>query len=440
MDLALRFVGQILGSYYIELLAAALLLFHGFEWKRHFPLRLGAYIFSTALASIGIIFITSRLVLSVAGVQDHGQYCMLLTLYYSLGRLAIFLVCGAGTALAYQCTFQTRTFFIVAFHALECVAYSVNSILTVGYMFSWVYYAVDIVVYAVFYAVFSKLIRAAVTPADVKSPVITALYCIMVLVMLVTQGAGLVYQIDSREMAFFLNIMQFLCAITILFVQFFIISKLTLEKDMALLNYIRGQEREQQELSRQNIELINLKCHDLKHQILHLQSADGDQTYLKELAEAISIYDTFIRTGNPDLDMIFTEKNFVCSGKGISFTAIVDGKALDFLSKSDLYSLFCNAIDNAIEYVSGIDEEKRFIKVNAKETNGFVSVQFRNYYESGELRMVDGLPATTKGDNGYHGFGMKSMRSICQKYGGTLSVDTTGNEFVVSVLLPAASA
>lgn len=439
MDLAFQYVGQILGSYYIELIAAMILLFHFFEKKRLFALRLSVFLLGTALISAVVIYITSGLLISVAGMEDHARYCMLLTFYYALGRLAIYLICGAGSALIYDCPFRTRCFFIVAMHAMECVAYSINSVVLMNHMFQLAYYLIDIAIYAAFYIVFAKFIENAANSDNMNFGSVTALYLITVIAMLITEGAGFVYRIDSYEMFIFLNIMQLLCAITILFVQFFMIGKLALEKDIALLDYIRGQEREQHELSRQNIELINLKCHDLKHQILRLRNDETDEGYLKELTEAISIYDTFIRTGNPDLDMIFTEKNFICSSKNIFFTAIVDGAALDFMSKSDLYSLFCNAIDNAIEYVSNIDEEKRFIKVNAGAMNGFVSIQFRNYYEGDGPQMADGLPVTTKGDNGYHGFGMKSMRHICESYGGTLGMEIVGKEFIVSALIPTCS-
>ncbi len=38
--------------------------------------------------------------------------------------------------------------------------------------------------------------------------------------------------------------------------------------------------------------------------------------------------------------------------KDIVITCIADGKLLEFISSTDLYSLFGNALDNAIEAVS----------------------------------------------------------------------------------------
>ena len=51
--------------------------------------------------------------------------------------------------------------------------------------------------------------------------------------------------------------------------------------------------------------------------------------------------------------------------------------------------------------------------------------------------MENGLPVTTKLDEqGFHGFGMKSIRLIAEKYDGSLSVKTQDNVFNLNILLP----
>lgn len=48
-------------------------------------------------------------------------------------------------------------------------------------------------------------------------------------------------------------------------------------------------------------------------------------------------------------------------------------------------------------------------------------LSFTNYF-SGTRRMEDGFPVTTKTEEeGFHGYGMKSMRLIAEKYGGSLT-------------------
>ena len=48
----------------------------------------------------------------------------------------------------------------------------------------------------------------------------------------------------------------------------------------------------------------------------------------------------------------------------------------------------------------------------------------------------DGLPVTTKGDRAFHGFGIRSMKQIAEKYKGTLSVSTSDHTFTLNILIP----
>ena len=52
----------------------------------------------------------------------------------------------------------------------------------------------------------------------------------------------------------------------------------------------------------------------------------------------------------------------------------------------------------------------------------------------GEL--VDGLPATSKDDERYHGFGLKSIRMIVDRLGGNMVITPTEGRFSLSILLP----
>ena len=143
-----------------------------------------------------------------------------------------------------------------------------------------------------------------------------------------------------------------------------------------------------------------------------------------------------VRSGNEVLDVIFTEKSLVCEQKNIRFERIADGEILNFLSASDAYSLLGNMIDNAIEAVSKVAEPAgRVISMMLRESKGMAFLQVENRY-TGEVVFEDGLPVTTKSNTLYHGYGMKSIRSIVEKYGGTLNIRAEDGVFRVTVLLP----
>lgn len=216
--------------------------------------------------------------------------------------------------------------------------------------------------------------------------------------------------------------------------------QLTLQRELDLQQQLWLKHRTQYELSAQNAELINRKCHDLKHQIAALK-AISDQTQrdrsIQELEESVMIYDSVVETGNHILDTVLTEKSLICEEKNIKLTCVADGACLDFMDAVDLYTIFGNALDNAIEGVHALDEPgKKAISVQVFTRSGMVLIQTENYCKG--IAQFDGdLPATSKTEEqGYHGFGLKSIRYIAEKYDGFLTVRQEGDTFLLRVTIP----
>ena len=129
-----------------------------------------------------------------------------------------------------------------------------------------------------------------------------------------------------------------------------------------------------------------------------------------------------------------TEKKLQCEQENIELTYMIDGEKLNFLKETDIYSLFGNALDNAINSVRSLKcKEKRIISLIVKETMGLVSIHIENYYQ-GDLDFKEGLPMTTKKDKNYHGFGMKSIRFLTEKYDGELSITADDDVFSLNII------
>ena len=239
----------------------------------------------------------------------------------------------------------------------------------------------------------------------------------------------------NREMILLLLLFLLL----ILYLQHSMFRGSALQKEINTLNLLREQQKEQYELSRENIELINRKCHDLKHQIRALRAeASGEKrdAYLDEIADSIRIYESVVKTGNDVLDTLLTEKSLLCRARGIEISCVADGGKLTFMDPVDLYTVFGNALDNAIEEVSRFeDRERRRIDVVIYAKGKLLQIEITNPRATA-LTFEDGIPKTTKGDNGYHGFGLKSIRRTVESYGGWISVDTSDGCFALRILLP----
>lgn len=99
----------------------------------------------------------------------------------------------------------------------------------------------------------------------------------------------------------------------------------------------------------------------------------------------------------------------MCKGRGIQLDYIADGAKLDFLKPGEVYSLFGNALDNAIEAVTPLEPDRRYIGLQVRAERGMLLIRMENCAAE-PLHFVDGLPQTTKGDARWHGFGVKSIR------------------------------
>ena len=196
----------------------------------------------------------------------------------------------------------------------------------------------------------------------------------------------------------------------------------------------------QYQQSKESIDLINYKYHDLKHQIAALRAEENPErrsAFLDEMEADIHRYEVQNKTGNKVVDTILTSKNVICEQYHISLNCVIDGSLLNFMDTLDLCSIFGNALDNAIECEKQIPEqEKRLIHVAVFAQKNFVIMRFENYF-NGELQMQDGLPTTTKTKKKeFHGFGIKSIRYTVQKYEGAVNISQRENWFELKILLP----
>lgn len=213
-----------------------------------------------------------------------------------------------------------------------------------------------------------------------------------------------------------------------LFMEYELLYRRRLERDVATIGRIRAEGARQYELSRDNIDTLNMKFHDIRHQIRQLGDAEGegivDKALLDEIAREVRVYDSTVKTGNEALDVLITEKRLACGHEGISISCIADGSALDFMNPTDLYTLVGSALDNAIGAVRLIsDPEKRTLSISVRRGMGLASIHVENYY------VYRRHPSDAE-------YNIGAIRAVVEHYAGTMSMRDEGEVFHLNVVLP----
>ncbi|WP_055105329.1 ATP-binding protein [Paenibacillus ihumii] len=417
----------------IELFVLCLLFTTSFQRRKYFAFR---------------VLLIVLLCVGLAGlflfVQDD---IWMFNVLFTIARyVLLFFAVMAGVMFCYKVSILTSIFCVTGVYAVQHLIYNLNEITFEGFglkqrivesstsfnFYALLYFVIASLLYALLYWVFIKKFQRQ----DEKYFQNKIIIVLCIFVNLYATVFSIVFRITQENAQFEIFLicvlLDIMCCLFTMYVLFYIFNTSALKDELNIIQSLLKKEKDQFAISQANIQLINIKCHDLKHQLTHLSNR-LDESEVEELKKVISIYDIPM-TGNPVLDVVIAEKKLQCEREEIEFTCMVDGEKLGFMREADIYSMFGNALDNAINSVRKISErDKRVVSLIIKDTIGLISIHIENYFQ-GELVFEDGLPVTTNQDKDYHGFGMKSMKYLVEKYGGELSIKLDEDIFNLNIV------
>ena len=221
-------------------------------------------------------------------------------------------------------------------------------------------------------------------------------------------SGGQVVVLDrSLVMTMFVGQFYFL---TLLYFQTEVFKLSAMQKEMDTLNLLYERQREQYQVARQNVQIINKRCHELKLQIAALRQMSSAPTdpelkaHIDEAEKAAQLYDA--------------SRN--------QLNAVTDGSCLNFFEASDLYALFANMLDHAIESAVKVPEpERRCIDLLVCTRQSFVVVNV----------ISPDRPAESADTRAAH-YAVKVTNRIVQKYKGTLTTESQNGFFAVKIIFP----
>ena len=213
-------------------------------------------------------------------------------------------------------------------------------------------------------------------------------------------------------------------------------AKLVLEVDKKLMEA----DIEMLSLSEQVAEEMREMRHDIKNQYLVMgvmlkeKRYDEMENYFNSMKTEFAQFPHFTDCGNAALNSIMNMETLKAASLRVNIISKINVPAELSVTVNDLCRILVNLIDNAMEAVQNLPEEERDIILAVKRTGNLVSIHVENRC-AGPVAMRGGLPVTTKGDRDYHGYGMLSMRTVAEQYGGTLTVRVEDGVFLLDVVM-----
>ncbi len=175
--------------------------------------------------------------------------------------------------------------------------------------------------------------------------------------------------------------------------------------------------------------------HDMNNHlnvVVHMLN-DGDndnaRNYIYSLQGDVVDNKKKVFTSIDIIDVILTDKEKKAIDKNIEFNVRAQLLPQDMdIEKKDLCAVFANILDNALEAAI------RRIEVNIKISHRMLIIKVKNDFTN-EIKKKNGYYQTTKENAEHHGWGLRSVESVVEKYDGSMECGVCNNDFFVDIIM-----
>lgn len=260
---------------------------------------------------------------------------------------------------------------------------------------------------------------------------------VMVLVIVLLKLLFEIYYVDERgkmTVGIMAGIVILLAVVMYLYSKVVQKEQMEREKEYAVA-MVAEQKQSYQDLLKQQ-EDIRMMEHDMKNRLLGMRSyfvsgeIDKGLEKIDELLETYGAYAAEQVRGRRPWQAVIEAKLAYAKEQGIFVESRVGEGDYGTVDDIDFCILLGNLLDNAVEAQKGETDKK--ISLCVAEDKGTVYVRLENSVLEGADIQLSG---TAKKDSAQHGFGIRSVKKIVKKYGGTINFEIGGGKVVATVLL-----
>lgn len=217
----------------------------------------------------------------------------------------------------------------------------------------------------------------------------------------------------------------------------YIADHLDMEKKLADMQYDYEKQLDMSEEVRKIQEQIRALKHDMKNHTLVILSyleenrVKEAKDYAGEILDKLNKMYTYVNVGNSLLNYIMNNKLSSAKAQGVEIKAEIENLAFDYMDSVDFSALLNNLLDNAI--LGALESQDKKLEVQVMKKKGFDIITVKNSIHESVLESNPEF-VSTKEEPG-HGYGLKQIRSVVDKYQGAVDIYEKNKMFIVSIML-----
>lgn len=195
----------------------------------------------------------------------------------------------------------------------------------------------------------------------------------------------------------------------------------------------------QLEIMKKSLNMTKTFQHDLKNKLVPIYNRAQEENNLQLIEEIETISDfckienEYAKSGNATIDSVINFKLQRAISENIKIFCNILIPANFKMSDIDIANILGNIVDNAVEGVLGISED-RWIKIDIKYTKGRLIFQISNSFDGVVIKKGEKI-ITKKKDKKNHGIGLESIKHTLKKYNGCINMDYSDKNFNTKVFI-----
>ena len=172
-------------------------------------------------------------------------------------------------------------------------------------------------------------------------------------------------------------------------------------------------------------EQIRALWHDLDKYLHAVQAETGQSPSLDQLRDMAGAVRPVVDVDNRVVSIILNEYVQAAEEAGARLTLDVQVPPEISVTAADLYILIGNTVDNALEAVAALPEERRRIDLKLRMHNGMLFYEISNPYDPDQGKKAGSL----------HGYGLRNVRECVRRSRGSVRTVRENGVYTLSVLM-----